>query len=414
MGFIEDYLEYTKYQESPEIFHKWVAIGLISSCLERNVWIDMGYWKVYPNLYVFLIAGTAICRKSTAIDVGVDLLHELQHPPNIIESKITPAALVKRIAIHTVGDENEADRACAATIVASELANFLSMDKVYEGLVPLLTQLYDNRKFFESSTISRGTDRLKEPSVTLLIATTLSWLRQSMSTYGLEGGFTNRCNIIYRETSERCISRPVLSEESYAAKKRLIDRMNDIRLKADGVMRETDEAKIWWDNWYRQFHASMQNTSTDNDIYHARKDSTMMKLAIIMSMAESDSMVIDVKHYELAEKCIGDVDINIIGKVGLLNKPTEFYNTTQKIIEFLRGTKRCMRSRSYIEKGLRHHIRNIKQFNEIMNHLIDTGDIIIVKAPRMKMINDRRVLETRYHLKEEGEPINIHYFPEYM
>ena len=409
MGFIEDYLEYTKYQESPEIFHKWVAIGLLSSCLERSVWIDLGYWKSYPNLYILLIAGTAICRKSTSIDIGIDLLQELMHPPNIIESKITPAALIKRIAIHTITEEHTVDRTCTATIVASELANFLSKEKPYEGLIPLLTQLYDNRQVFEASTISRGMDRLKEPTITFIAASTLIWLRESMTTYGLEGGFTNRCNIIYRENTDRCVPRPKYSEDLKTLKIKLIDKMNVIRTNISGHMRETDEAKAWWDTWYRGFHASMQNIGSDNDIYHARKDSTLMKLAMIMSVSETDSMIVGVKHYESALKCIAETDAGIIKKTGILTKPTQFSSMTDKILVFIKNTKKENRYRTFIEKGLRSQIINISSFDSALLHLIKTKDIVLVRAPHIK----NGTVETRYHLPDEGKPNIKEYFPEY-
>lgn len=418
MSFIDDYLEYTKYQESPEIFHKWVAIGLLSSCLERSVWIDLGYWKSYPNLYILLVAGTAICRKSTSIDIGIDLLQELTHPPNIIESKITPAALVKRIAIHTISDEHTVDRICTATIVASELANFISKEKQYEGLVPLLTQLYDNRSVFEAGTISRGTDKLKEPTITFIGASTLVWLRESMTLYGLEGGFTNRCNIIYRENTDRCFPRPKYDESMKEIRAKLIDKMNQIRIDLNGPMRETDEAKAWWDKWYRGFHAMMKNVNSDNDMYHARKDSTLMKLATIMCVSETDSMIIDVKHYENAIKCIQETDSGLLQHSASISlyKPTTFSAMTSKIMEFIRRTERKNRYRNYIERAMRNHIVTVTLFEQALSHLIKCGDILIIRAPGIKKVKGSKmgIVETRFHLPEEGEPDMMKYFPEYM
>ena len=73
-GWIRHYLEFTKGMESPEIFHFWVAISLIATSLGRDVYLDRGYFKLYPNMFIVLLAESEECAKSTAIKIGVNMI----------------------------------------------------------------------------------------------------------------------------------------------------------------------------------------------------------------------------------------------------------------------------------------------------------------------------------------------------
>src|SRR5687767_15141767 len=72
--WIHGYLVYTYNQESPESFHIWVALSNIAGALGRKVWFDMGYFNVYPNLYAVLVAPPGMCKKSTSMRLGRDII----------------------------------------------------------------------------------------------------------------------------------------------------------------------------------------------------------------------------------------------------------------------------------------------------------------------------------------------------
>src|SRR3990167_8776352 len=88
------YLSLTEGQESPDIFHLWCAVSTIATTLERNVWLDRGYYTLYPNLYVVLVSGSAVARKSTAIGVASRLYREANPEGIMVSQKVTPEALI--------------------------------------------------------------------------------------------------------------------------------------------------------------------------------------------------------------------------------------------------------------------------------------------------------------------------------
>ena len=107
-GFIESYMAYTSGQESPTDFHYWTAVSTLSSAVGRNVWLDRGYYKLYPNHYVILVAGSALSRKSSAINIGIRILRKALErfkesgidagALSVLSAKMTPEALCRAMS----------------------------------------------------------------------------------------------------------------------------------------------------------------------------------------------------------------------------------------------------------------------------------------------------------------------------
>lgn len=71
--FFDTYFKYTEHTEPPRIYHRWCAITTIAALLGRNIYIQHGHFRIYPNLYCMLI-GDPGARKSTAIKLIKKLL----------------------------------------------------------------------------------------------------------------------------------------------------------------------------------------------------------------------------------------------------------------------------------------------------------------------------------------------------
>ena len=80
MNFLERYLFYNSGNEVNRNYHLWTALSMLASCTSRHVWCRMGYFTIYPNLYVVLL-GPAGNGKTTAMRCGKDLISELGSTP---------------------------------------------------------------------------------------------------------------------------------------------------------------------------------------------------------------------------------------------------------------------------------------------------------------------------------------------
>ena len=101
--FLDDYLKYTEQQESPKIFHTWVAFSMVGAALGRNIWLDMGFYRIIPNLFVILVGKTASVRKTTAIKIGIDLYKQANTKTKILAQKLSPERLLQALQVN---DEN--------------------------------------------------------------------------------------------------------------------------------------------------------------------------------------------------------------------------------------------------------------------------------------------------------------------
>ena len=290
-SWIESYLEYTSDQESPTAFHKWVAISILSAVLQRKVWIPRIKYTIYPNLYVILIAGSAKCRKSVAIRIGMDILKAIKLPPVIFAQKITTEALIQAL------DESKKDKTCYGIIVASELSVFLGSDAIKSGIIPALTDLYDSPTKWEYHTRSRGREALTNVTISMLAASTKDWLRTSIPESAIGGGFTSRILFVIEDNPSRLVLFPNKIMPEDTLRNNLIHDL-EIVAKISGPVQFTDSAKELSLEWYEQEACNIHDDKTDG--YFGRKHDTMFKLATVLSVAERSDLLIDETHIKKA------------------------------------------------------------------------------------------------------------------
>src|SRR6266436_9614945 len=96
-NWLESYLKYTSKQESPEKLHFWTGLSVLSSALKRQVWMDLSFFKLYPNIYVLLVAESAKSRKSISMDTGVNLIRDAVPDLYYISGSLTPEGLLKHM-----------------------------------------------------------------------------------------------------------------------------------------------------------------------------------------------------------------------------------------------------------------------------------------------------------------------------
>ena len=54
-GFFEDYASYTKHSEAPLAYHVFCSLLGVGCTVNRRVFLDMGYYKLFPNLGIILL-----------------------------------------------------------------------------------------------------------------------------------------------------------------------------------------------------------------------------------------------------------------------------------------------------------------------------------------------------------------------
>jgi len=123
--FLRDFVRLSEKTEIPVFFMLWCGISGVAATLGRKVWLDMGHYAVYPNLYVVLVAGSGRCRKSTAISQILNLMQEVVPKPNILAAKTTPEGLIDALSGRDCEDESRLLRQTSTGwVCADELGTF--------------------------------------------------------------------------------------------------------------------------------------------------------------------------------------------------------------------------------------------------------------------------------------------------
>jgi len=315
-NWLDAYMEYNNNTESARIFHKWVGISIIAGALRKKVGLELGRFKVYPNLYIVLVAKPGIARKSQAINIGLDLLYAI---PEIVTSAdaITKEALIEDIELAGT-DEQMPDgsvfKHSSISIISREFESFLGQKKENSKMLVLLTDLYDSQEIpWKYRTKRSGSNIVPSLFVNLLAATTPESLSSSLPISAVGGGLTSRIIFVFAEKKESKQARPKLDQRLLDLKQALIQDLYLISRMA-GTYKFTEESGKFWDKWYEDYEEGDPNRickDTSFDGWYSRKPSNILKVAVIMSAARSNRFVLEIENILEATAAVEEIEYDM-------------------------------------------------------------------------------------------------------
>lgn len=324
-NFIDAYLKYTENQESTRKIHKWVALSIIAAAMERKVYLDAGHFKIFPNLYVFIVGDSGVVRKSTSTGIGVDLLRSMDEL-QIMSERVTSSSLIQQLERSkrefSVGDTTEVQSAVFA--YASELVVFLR--EVYGSISELLTTFYDcipqdSTKPWIYETKGEGQIKIFGPCLNILGATTATWLTKAIPSDEMEGGFSSRVIfVVERENPDKFIAWPELNPEVAALRPKLVQDLQQIH-SLRGSFKKTQAAHDFYHEWYVSYKTNaIKQTDARFRGYYGRKPTTVIKLAMALAVAESNDLIFDRHHLEKAIAMLEELEENMMDAFGATGK----------------------------------------------------------------------------------------------
>ncbi len=282
-NWIKAYLTYTAESESPEDFHRWVAVSMIASALRRQVYFDMGYFLLYPNAYIILVSPAGRCKKSTAMRIGRATLEPVEGITYSSDST-TRERLIQDIA------QSYHDGHSSMSAFSSEFASLVTSSGL--DMVMFLTDIYDCPPEWSHRTKSGGTNKIVAPCLNLLGATTPEWIARAMPLDTIGVGLTSRIVFVYQVEPRVRNPFPRLSKEQQELYKLLVHDLSVISA-TNGEYNLTEEAEEWYTPWYRE-RVKDPNTSGDPRLagYYERKYIHLLKLSMVIAAAQTSETVI--------------------------------------------------------------------------------------------------------------------------
>ncbi len=288
------YYEYARHGESPEVYNLWTAISVVSSVLRRNVWLDQGRFILYPNQYIILVGPPGKVGKGTALGIGKDLLK------NVEDIKFMPDSLSREELIRRMSHAGSKRTGipATATIVSSELSSLIEPSGLM--MVSFLTDIYDGHGKWEYSTKHQGRDPLYKPLLNILGATTPSWIANGFPVEAIGHGFTRRTVFVYGDEPPKLYPFPPALDERLRDK--LIEGLNEIA-ELKGEFSITPEGRKKYEEIYHEiYNSNPEDHRTEG--FHWMKKNHVLKVAMTLSAAQSDSLEITDRHIGKAWKII--------------------------------------------------------------------------------------------------------------
>ena len=381
MSFLSDYREYTKGTEAHPTYHVYSSLVALSTIISRRVWIDQGYFQVYPNLYVILV-GPAGNRKTSAMTPAKNLIRELGLP--LSAECVTKEKLVldikdqERVCSALLGKhERQANYSPMACIV-TELSQFFGAGG--PAMSDFLTTIYD-QDIYELRTKNKGSTTIPGPYLNLLACTTPDWITMYLRQDVISGGFSRRALFVFETEDAGRIAFPEITPEAAAAWHRLVAHGKALQEVA-GPFAWDARAKEWYNNWYVNLANPVDPMTTG---YYRSKHIQLLKLAMLVALSESTDLILRIPHLEAGLDLLSLYERNL-SRVFMGIGRNELNAVASKVLNTIESGPLITLNNAGVEKvhrGLAEkkvfaaHFSdgNQMELTQVINHLISAGKV---------------------------------------
>jgi hypothetical protein len=281
-GFIFDYLKYAEpLTDAPKLFHFVCSLLILSTVLNKKVFLPYGDQVLYPNIYAVILAPSSLFRKSTSINIARRLLEDVQEDL-ILPNDVTYEKMVANLSKQSVG-----------LICWNEIGGALEvMSKDYNiGLKALITELFDYTRIWKRELQSK-IYIIESPCLSILGASTVEWFMDKIKEKDVRGGFLPRFIIIPAVKKEKTLALPGKRDE--ALRQSLIETLKQKNQKSGEMYLEKAEKEMYED-WYRKHEKELEESDKKEILsgFYSRLAIYVLKLAMIFQLSYSDTLKIE-------------------------------------------------------------------------------------------------------------------------
>lgn len=302
--WLQGYLAYTTGNESPEIFHTWVGLAVVSAALARRTWLDMGHFRLYPNIYMVLVSPSGLCKKTTSLKLGARLLQEAVPSVRTAPNSTSREKLIDELKA------SYASGVSALLAVSEEFGTFFTTSGV--DMVTFLTDIYDSPDRWTHATRGRDSVTVMAPYLTLMAGATPEWFPKSpvaLDSIGI--GLAGRMIFVYSDQPRPAVPIPRLTSEQRALRELLVQDLAGPISLIEGEFTFNQDAEEWYNQWYlsrfgqRDYDARLSG-------YYERKPMHVLKIAMLLSACRKEATVLEVRDLEDSLAVLGQIEENLI------------------------------------------------------------------------------------------------------
>ncbi len=314
--WLEAYTQYTEFSEAPKMFHFWTGVWTIAGAMRRRVWKDERFFQWTPNFYIVLVAPPGIATKSTTMRIGVKLLQQVKgvnFGPGSMTWQHLTEKFSESVEYLDLGNNKTLPISCLSVPVG-ELGTFLRPED--SQFMDVLTSMWDGQlEDWGRGTKQDGELTIKNPWLNIIGCTTPSWLKMNFPEHMIGGGLASRIIFVYAEQKKHFVAYPsqiIDGKDHQDLGEFLAADLKEIA-QLKGEFNLTKDAYEWGGKWYQKLYTKRPSHLANDryDGYVARKQGHLHKLAMIISAARGDSMLIDVPHLETADLLLKEAELDM-------------------------------------------------------------------------------------------------------
>lgn len=373
--WLSSYLDLTSNLEAPQSIHLWTALSLISAASRRKVYLDMEYGRIFPNLYVIIVAESARVRKSAAMDYGRELLIDAIPDVRIMRDSMTSQGLIKSLNHRTQvikGDKIEEELRSDVAIFADEVANLFGYEKTRAAqMVIFLTRAYTCPGIYDHTTVRDSTVRLHNLYPVLLGGTDPRNLK--VFPEDAVGGLTGR--LIWVIESKRRENNPGWKhDEKDGLRKQLLREylIHDLKRisQLQGELVVDPLAMEMYSEWYEELSKKDTHDPATDAFYH-RCHTTALRLLTLLALASGDDLKATPKHMKGAIALI-EAQLPEVKRVTQWSGASQYEQHRAKYLHYLQNQPHGLSTRSRLLKymGMGH-----EEFDKLSITLVQDGSV---------------------------------------
>jgi len=363
--------------EPPRTFWYWSSLAAISAVVKDNIWLDRGgAYKLYPNIYVMLHAESG-AKKGPPVNLARSLVKKVNNT-RVIYGRSSIQAMVKELGTaYTLPGGRVLAKSCGF-YCASEFTSSLVADP---AAITILTDLYDriyNEGQWES-TLKMEKLILKDPVLTMLVATNQAHFDAFMEQKDITGGFIARTFIINasEEQTVNSLVKPLEHPPDKEALAKYLIEMSTLQGPFEPLYNNdyTPSGKIF-DDWYKETKEYIKREKVKDETGTLNRiGDSVLKVAMLLSLSERPELVITetamIEAIEVCTKLIGGLRRVTSGK------NAKGSNAYQKalIIEELMKRDNHMITRQQLLKKYYYHFDSL-MLNDIIPLLESAGYLV--------------------------------------
>lgn len=295
-NILMEYMSYaSKMSDAYPDYHFALGITILSIAAMRKIHMDLSIGRIHPNAWCLLLGESTTSRKSTALNLGQDLIQKVFG--HGLPQDFSPEAFVEMMADNP-----------STYIFKDEFAGLLAaMQKAYmSDLRDLLCTLYDckdyHRKLRTSQRNKVSSFDIRDPYLTMAGATTLTSFKEHTQTLDVTSGWLLRylyfCPDYMKESRpfrEAVCEDHDLQNHLYlrlsCLRDNLIQTMFDSETGTEYFAQMSMEPEAWeyFKTWQleKEAEVALRRNKTENAIF-GRLTIYALKLAMLFTLGRSD------------------------------------------------------------------------------------------------------------------------------